>query len=241
MNWSVKKRFWTDVTVETRDTGFVVALDGKALRTPAKAQQILPSVAVAEMVSDEWRTIEENIDPERMPVTRWANSAIDKVTPQFAEVAAMLASYGETDLLCYRADGPDALVAQQAEVWDPVVQWAEDRFDVAIRTTDGLLPVAQDAESVRRLSAEIQRLSAFELAAFHDLVTLSGSLILALAVRDENISARAAWRAAHLDEDWQNAQWGVDEEAEKMRANKYSTFSVSAQILGNLFQPGKIG
>ena len=213
MSGWARKRFWKEVAIGAEGAGFAVLLDGRPLRTPAKTPLILPSRALAELVAAEWAAQGETLDPESMPATRAANAAIDKVTPQFAEVAAMLAAYGETDLLCYRAEAPAELVAEQARAWDPLLDWAARRYGVRLAVTAGIMPAAQPPETLARLADEVARLTPFQLTGFHDLVALSGSLIVALAVIEGQGTPEALWTLSRIDEDWQARQWGTDDEA----------------------------
>ena len=218
------KRFWKDVTVAEGPGGWHVLLDSRPVRTPAKAAMDLPTEAMARAVAVEWAAQEADIDPRTMPITRSANSAIDRVVPQHDEVAAMLAAYAETDLLCHRAEGPEALARRQAEGWDPLLDWAADAFGARLWATAGILPVAQPEASLARLHDAVREADAFRLAALHDLVTLSGSLILGLAVARGRLGARDAWRLSRIDEDWQIEQWGEDEEAAEAAARKLDQF-----------------
>ncbi len=218
-NW-VAKRFWKAATVTEAEGGFGVALDGRAVKTPAKAPLIVPSRALAEAIAAEWDAQVEKIDPGSMPVTRGANAAIDKVRTQHAEVAALIAEYGGTDLLCYRAEAPEALIARQAAAWDPLLDWAETVLGARLTVTQGVVPVAQPAAAQAALSARVAALDAFELAALHDLVGITGSLVLGLAVALGRLDAATAWDLARIDEAWQIEHWGADEEAEAQAALK---------------------
>lgn len=212
--WAAK-RFWK--TVESRvdeNGGFGVWLDGRPVNTPGKTRLIVPTEAVAARVAEEWDAQEGVIDPNTMPWTKSANSAIDKVAPQRAEVEAHIASYAGTDLLSYRADGPDALVARQAEVWDPVLDWVRDTFLVEIAVTRGVMPVEQDSAGLLRLAAAMNEMSDFQITGFHDLVTISGSYLLGLAATQKWAQIDRLWQLSRVDEDWQIEQWGEDEEAE---------------------------
>ena len=170
------KRFWTEVSIGVRGDGFAVFLDGRPVKTPAKTSLSAPSEALAQAIADEWAAQEGEVRPEGMPYTRMANAALDKVTPQRAEVATMLADYGGTDLLCYRAEGPDALVARQAAQWDPYLEWAATAFGARLHLQTGLMPVPQEAAALEALKAQVDALDPFRLSAFHDLVALTGSL-----------------------------------------------------------------
>jgi chaperone required for assembly of F1-ATPase len=218
------KRFWKDVTVAEGPGGWHVLLDSRPVRTPAKAAMDLPTEAMARAVAEEWAAQEGDIDPRAMPVTRSANSAIDRVAPQHGEVAAMLAAYAETDLLCHRAESPEALARRQAEGWDPLLDWSAEVFGARLWATAGILPVAQPEASLARLHDAVRETDAFRLAAFHDFVTLSGSLILGLAVARRRLDAAEAWRLSRIDEDWQIEQWGEDEEAAEAAARKLDHF-----------------
>ncbi len=218
------KRFWTDTRVVPDESGFGVELDGRRLKTPAKATLIMPTRHMAEAVATEWDAQIETIDPGTMPVTQSANSALDKVRHQHAEVAGMLAAYGDTDLLCYRAEGPQELVTRQAEQWDPVLDWADDALGARLVPRTGIMHEAQDARALAALEAQVHALTPFELAAFHDLVSLSGSLILGFAAALDWRPADAIWDLSRLDESWQEEQWGVDEEASANAEQKRRAF-----------------
>ena len=224
MSGWARKRFWTETEVAEDGDGFGLRLDGRAVRTPAKAALVLPTRALAEALAEEWAAQEDDVRPETMPLTRMANSAIDKVAGEQAEVVRHLAAYGETDLLCYRAEAPAELVDRQAEAWDPWLDWLEMRFGVRPATVAGVIPKAQDPEVLGRLEAEVAKLSVFELSAFHDLVALPGSLILALAAASGDADPGALWEAARVDELWQIEQWGEDEEAARVNDLKRQAF-----------------
>jgi chaperone required for assembly of F1-ATPase len=226
----VAKRFWSAVTITDTPDGFSIRLDDKPLRTPAKAPLVLPSRGLAQLVAAEWEAQTGKVDPRTMPATRTANSAIDKVIPQQTEIAGMIAAYGASDLLCYRAETPLALVARQAESWDPLLDWARARFGTALRKGPGVIPVRQDEEAIARLSEQVFCQSPFELAAFHDLVSLSGSLVLGLAVIHGERTADAAWELSRLDEIWQEEQWGQDDEASAATAVRNAAFLHAAQF-----------
>ncbi len=215
-----QKRFWKEATVAENADGFTVLLDGRGLKTPAKATLLVPTHALAAEIAAEWDAQEEVVDPLSMPFTRTANAAVDKVAFQHAEVADMLAAYGDSDLLCYRADTPEELVARQAALWDPALEWAKDALGVTLEARAGLMHVPQNPEALGLLSGHVHRLSVFELAAFHDLVSLSGSLILGFAAALDWRDADAIWTLSRLDELWQLEQWGKDEEAEEMAEHK---------------------
>lgn len=219
-----QKRFWTDVNVDKDEGGYAVTLDGRRIKTPAKAALLLPSREMAEAVAGEWVAQEEEIDPRGMPFTRSANAAIDKVRTQHAEVADMLADYGDADLLCYRADSPQELVARQAEAWDPALDWAAEALGARLEPRSGVIHAPQEPQALERLRAQVHALDDFQLAAFHDLVSLSGSLVLGFAAAQGWREAETLWQLSRLDERWQEEQWGVDDEAAAVEAFKRAEF-----------------
>jgi chaperone required for assembly of F1-ATPase len=221
--WALK-RFWTQAEVTPADGGFAVVLDGRPIKTPAKRALVVPKEALAQAIAQEWQAQEERVDPASMPFTRMSNSALDKVATQHGEVAEMLAAYGDSDLLCYRADHPEGLVARQVAGWDPLLDWAAERFRARLTVQTGIMHRPQPAEALARLSAEVQGQPPFQLAALHDLVAMSGSLVLALSVIHAVRSPEDAWALSRLDETWQEEQWGVDEEAARIAEIKRHEF-----------------
>jgi chaperone required for assembly of F1-ATPase len=210
--WKLK-RFWTEASVSEAVGGYAVLLDGRGVKTPAKTSLVVPTVELARAIADEWDAQEGTIDPTTMPFTRSANAAIDKVTHQFDEVVNLLAEYGETDLLCYRADSPIELTQRQAQAWDPLLGWAKDTLGADLSPATGVMFVEQPARSLNHLKTVLLDQSAFQLTAAYDLISISGSLILGLAVCKGEISAQEAWDLSRIDEMWQIEQWGEDEEA----------------------------
>ena len=201
------KRFWINVTL---DDGRAVSLDGKPVRTPGRVPLALPTDALAEAVAGEWRAVEGEIDPRAMPLTGLANAAIDRVGADPALFARGLAVYAESDLLCYRADAPDDLVARQQAAWNPLLDWARARYDVHLETATGILHRAQPAATLTRLGEAIATRDAFALAALSPIVTIGGSLIAALALAENAATPEQVWDAITLDEDYQAERWGRD-------------------------------
>ncbi|MDJ0994650.1 MAG: ATP12 family protein [Dinoroseobacter sp.] len=228
--WAAK-RFWKAADVAECEGGFTVALDGRFVRTPLKKPLVVPSTGFAKAIAAEWEAQEELVDPTTMPFTRAANAALDKVSAQRAEVCEMLAAYAGTDLLCYRATGPRALVERQAAGWDPHLKWAAQLFSAPLQVTAGIIPVEQPKESLARYLQEVQAFSDFELTGFHDLVAISGSLVLALAVANQRLSAGDAYDLSRIDELWQIEQWGEDEEAMELAERKRFEFLQAHQVM----------
>lgn len=219
------KKFWTEVAVGAVDGGYEVTLDGRRVRTPAKAHLVVPTAALAQAIAAEWDAQGDQIDPETMPYTRSANAAIDKVTHQFAEVADMLAEYGDSDLLCYRADHPAELAARQAAIWDPLLDWAAGTLGAQLAPREGVMHAPQEAGALARLREQTHAFTPFELTAFHDLVAISGSLVIGFAAAHRFQSVDSLWNASRLDESWQIEQWGEDEEAAASEMVKKQSFS----------------
>lgn len=228
------KRFWKDVAVVPEGAGFGVTLDGRPLRTPARQPLVVPTEALAAAIAAEWLDSSEEVDPRSMPLTGLANAALDRVAPDPETFAINLARYGESDLLAYRAEGPLALAERQADAWDPLLQWARRRFDVDFATTAGVWFVAQPADTVRRLAHAVASHSPFQLAALSPLVTISGSLVIALAVIEGEVTAEQAWAAAAVDDAWQLEKWGEDAEAMIALGNRRRDFLSAARFLSLL-------
>jgi chaperone required for assembly of F1-ATPase len=224
------KRFYK--TAEARDGA--ILLDGRPVRTPARAALVLPNPALADAVVAEWTAQGEDILPASMPLTGLANAAIDRVASDPATFAAGLAEYAKGDLLCYRAEGPDSLVAAQVAAWDPPLDWARARYDVHFAITTGIVHVDQPAETIARLGAAVAARDAFTLAGLSPLVTISGSLVLSLMVTERAIDPDAAFDTAHLDELWQVGRWGEDALATEARENRRRDFNAAARYVGLL-------
>ncbi|HEY0413025.1 MAG TPA: ATP12 family protein [Allosphingosinicella sp.] len=204
------KRFYKDATASPQDGGVAVLLDGRPVKTPARHALRVPNARLAEAIAAEWKAQGETIEPHTMPLTGLANAAIDRVAPDPEAFARGLVRYGEADLLCYRADAPRPLVERQAALWDPLLDWARRRFDAEFETVCGIMHRPQPEATVERLAAAVMARGAFELAGLAPLVTVSGSLLIALALAEGAVGLEQAWSAATLDEAWQAEQWGDD-------------------------------
>lgn len=225
------KRFWEDVTVEEEDSGWAVRLDGRAVLTPAHRPLRLPTRALADAVAEEWRSVGAEVDPRTMPLTGFANAAIDRVLPESPAFAAGLGRYAEADLACYRSEWPPELVGRQEQGWDRLLAWARRRYDVDFATTSGLIHVPQPPATVDRLVHEVTALDPFRLASLSSLVTIGGSLVAGLAVLEKAIPAEEAWTAVSIDERWQLEQWGCDTGAEQALGNRRRDFLAAARFL----------
>jgi chaperone required for assembly of F1-ATPase len=225
------KRFWKEVSVDP-DRG--IRLDGKPVRTPGKQPLILPTDALAEAVADEWRAVGEGaeIDPRAMPLTGLANAATERIDP--AAFAAALAAFGESDLLCYRAESPDDLVARQAALWDPLLDWARTRYDVHFEIAAGVMHRPQPPATIARLAEAVVARNAWQLAGLSPIVTIGGSLVAALALDESAATPEDVWRAVELDEDWQAEQWGRDELSLGALESRWRDFNAGVRFLNLL-------
>jgi len=222
------KRFYKSVT--TSDEGGVL-LDGRPVRTPARAPLLMPTPGLAEAVAAEWAGQGEEIRPQDMPLTGLANAAIDRVAPDHAAFAAGLAQYGETELLCYRADSPPDLIARQQDRWDPLLDWARGQYDVEFTLVTGIMHQPQPMATVLRLGDAVAAASAHQLAALSPLVTIGGSLVIGLALLEEAVLPEDAFAIAHLDELWQAEQWGEDDWALEARNARKRDFLAACRFL----------
>jgi chaperone required for assembly of F1-ATPase len=204
------KRFYAKAEARPEEGGVAVMLDGRLVRTPAKNPLRVPTEELAEAIAEEWNAQGEEVDPRTMPLTGLANAAIDRVSPDPAAFARGLAVYGESDLLCYRSEGPRELISRQAERWEPLLAWGRRRFAVDFNVATGVMHCPQPAETVEQLARATAARGPFQLAGLSPLVTISGSLLIALALAEGAIRLEQAWDAATLDEAWQAERWGED-------------------------------
>jgi chaperone required for assembly of F1-ATPase len=214
----MSRRFYKMVSIAGEEAPFTIHLDGKAVHTPLKSLLALPGRNLAEAVAAEWRAQNETIDPATMPLTRLANTAIDRVDPNRSRVIDEIVKFAGSDLVCYRASAPERLRERQAAAWDDVLTWAHQALDANLSTASGIVFRDQPPGALAGIRSYLATKSSWELAAIHNLTTLTGSALLALMVAAGAKTGEAAWSAAHVDEDWQNEHWGVDEEAQARRA-----------------------
>ena len=223
-----RRRFYKDVTV-TDDLG--IALDGRAVKTPLKAPLRLPTRALAEAVAGEWAGQEAEIKPATMILTKLANTAIDRVAQDRQRIEAEVLDYANSDLVCYRADRPPALVQRHVAIWDPVVDWARTALDAPFEVTEGVIHRAQPDAALAACGQALGDLNDFELAAYHSLMTLTGSALIAMMLARRATVPEAAWLAAHVDEDYQIEQGGEDAEAKARRASRHAEFMACCRFM----------
>ena len=218
------KRFYKDVTLEAGKAGFLILLDGRVVKTPMKQDLLVPAKALAEAIAEEWGRQGEVIDLEGMIFTKLANTAIDRVVPRRQEIVDELLGFAGSDLLCYRASEPAALVEREEAVWGPFLAWLKVEHEVEMSVASGILHVAQEPEMLETLGRLYEPFDGFALTGAHNLTTLTGSAVLALALLKEKATPEEVWQAAHVDEDFQIERWGADEEASRRRALRWQEF-----------------
>jgi chaperone required for assembly of F1-ATPase len=231
------RRFYKEVGVGD-EAPFQVLLDGRPIKTPKKLALALPTRALAEAIAEEWRAQNDVIDPARMPLTRFANTAIDAVAETLDAVADDITAYAGSDLLCYRAERPEKLVELQAEHWDPIVAWVNETLGTEFHVGFGIVHVAQPTAAIAGFERALEPHDAMRLSGLHVITTLTGSALIALALDHDWLSADVAWKAAHVDEDYQISQWGEDSEAIARRRGRRAEFDAAVQFLALLKSAG---
>lgn len=232
------KRFYKNASVEETEAGFALLLDGKMAKTPAKKRLVLPAFALAQAIATEWAAQASEIDPAKMPLTRLANLAIDRVAEEAAAIREEIVRYASSDHVLYRAGEPEGLVALQTAHWDPILEWASSAFGARFILAEGVKFVAQPEAALAAIRAEAENWPPpFALAALASLTSLAGSALIALALARERLTAVEAWNAAHVDEDWNVRQWGEDAEAASRRAQRFCEFEAAAKMLALLDRP----
>jgi chaperone required for assembly of F1-ATPase len=216
-----QRRFYKTVSVSLERA---ILLDGKPVRTPMKAALVLPTSALAHAVAGEWQAQGETIDPAAMPLTRLANTAIDRVMTDRTRIVAEMLEFAGSDLTCYRAEAPPDLIERQALALNPVLDWAAAELDAAFLVTAGITHRPQPPVALKAVETHLQGLHPFELTALHNMMTLTGSLLIAAMTVAGRLEPEAAWRAAHTDEDFQIEQWGEDAEARLRRDRRQAEF-----------------
>jgi chaperone required for assembly of F1-ATPase len=225
------RRFYARVAVIEREGAFAVVLDERPVRTPARRPLAVAVASLADALAAEWQAQEAVIDPTTMPLNRLVNSAIDTVTTNVETVRADVVKYAGSDLLCYRAEGPAALVQRQSTAWDPILAWARDERRIHLRVAAGIVFVDQPEPALEAVRHEVAGLDPLALAALHVVMTLTGSALLALAVLHGRLGVAEAWAASQVDEDWNVEKWGADAEAAARSAARRRELEAAARLL----------
>jgi chaperone required for assembly of F1-ATPase len=224
------KRFYAAVSPEATGAGWRILLDGRVVKTPKRAELLLPTLALAEAVAEEWRAQGAQIAPASMPLTKLANTALDAVAANLAAVAEDVRGFAGRDLICYRASTPESLVERQRAAWDPLLVWTEQHYGARLIATEGVMPLDQPPASLAALHVVLARFDAFALTGLHIMTTLTGSAVLALAHAAGRLSLEECWAAAHIDEDFQVGIWGEDAEAGRRRTLRFAEMRAASEF-----------
>ncbi len=226
------KRFYKDVSWRAGTHGFEVTLDDRPVRTPGQRPLFVPTEPLARELAGEWDEQIDEIQPDRMPLTRLVTTAVDRVATQRPDVERDLYGFGASDLVCYRAETPVELVQRQAELWQPLVDWIQHRYDAALTVTTGVIPISQPETALSALGAALQPLSELELMALYTVTTATGSLVIGLAVLEGEIAGEAAWAAGLADEHYMFEVWGEDAEAKQRHEALRHDILAAERLLG---------
>jgi chaperone required for assembly of F1-ATPase len=238
VNGRRRKRFYKQAEV-TGDGPYGVALDGRVVKTPGKRNLTVPSFALAEAIAGEWAAQGERIEPERMWMTKLANTAIDLVEGEEERIVAEIVGYAGSDLVCYRAAEPESLAIRQGEFWDPILSWAEETLGVRFLTVQGVMHRTQPPETLQGVESYLHRFDAMRLCALHNIATLTGSALIALSLASGALEPERAWLTAHVDEDWQAERWGEDAEAAERKTRRKQEFDSAVRFLELLGSSGQ--
>lgn len=228
------KRFYKKAEPVQRAAGHGITLDGKPIKTPGKRDLIVPNAALASAIAEEWNIQQAEVRTATMPLTRLATTAVDRVATQRDPIIRQTAAYAATDLVCYRATRPPALAARQQAVWQPLIDWAVLRYDAPLVVTSGVIPKSQSAASLHAFAAAVAEQEDFALTALHLATAACGSLIIALALLEEQLDAQQAFAASQLDESFQIEGWGEDPEQAERRCALAGDIDAAAQFLSLL-------
>jgi chaperone required for assembly of F1-ATPase len=225
------RRVYKRVTSGPVEGGWSVALDGRTLRTPGKAAMVVPSAALAAAIAAEWEGQAGDVRPAQMPLFRLAATALDRTAAFRDRVVTEIGNYAGTDLVCYRAEEPPTLAARQQAVWQPLIDWATQRYDAALHVTSGVVPTRQSAAALKAFAAAVAALDDFRLTALHALTGACGSVVIALALLEGRLDADEAFVASQLDETFQIEAWGEDAEAAQRRRTLAADIAAAARFL----------
>ena len=224
-------KFFKEARAEQIADGVRIILDGRPLKTPKKAALIVPTEALGLVIAAEWNGLGEKIDPERLPLTKIANTVIDGLVGREQDLHEDLVRFISNDLLFYRAGSPVELDQRQRDAWDPVLAWAEERFGATFRLTEGVMPIEQNLVSVAKVASALSGADAMKLAPVHVMTTMTGSALLVIACLEGRLTVDEVWAATHVDETWQEEQWGEDREALARRAMRRAEFNAAVRFL----------
>ena len=227
----IGRKFWQEAKLTERPNGFGIQLDGKFAMTPGKNPLIVPYRSLAEKICEEFQSQDKKINPSTMPYTRRTNTTIDRIPATRNEIVVSVVNYGHTDLVCYRASSPFELVKWQADHWDPVLTWLEEKFAIKLKAGQDITPFEQNSRTIEKFSARINSFDNFLLCGFSEMVPLLGSLILSFAYLYGYGSKEQIWQLSRIDEEWQAKKWGFDSEAQQVAENHYKDFQVACYFV----------
>lgn len=224
------KRFYREARAVESGDGFAVQLDGKPLQTPGKRALCVPSCALAQAIAVEWQGQGPTVNPLRLPLTRLVSTAIDRVAPRRQETVTEIAKYAATDLLCYRAGDPPELAGRQQRIWQPLLDWIAQRYDVTLAVTEDIAPLPQSPAALAAIERAVAAHDPMLLVALHLATSACGSVVLGLALLADRVSADEAFAAAQLDESFQIERWGEDPEQTQRRAALKEDIALAARF-----------
>lgn len=226
------KRFYKQVDAVDVDHGFAIQLDGRPIKTPARAELVLPLKPMADAVAAEWAAQGDDIDPATMPFTALAQGALDQVAKERPRIVSRIAAFADSDMLYFRGDAnQQALADHQAEKWDLLLDWARARYDVSFTLVCGIMHQSQSPLTLKRLAEAVEAQDDFTLAAMLSLVGLAGSLVAVLGLVEGAFDADELWPLVNLEELWQEQQWGADDLAVEKRALKQADYLGAVRFL----------
>jgi chaperone required for assembly of F1-ATPase len=229
------KRFWDTATIEPAAEGYAILLDGRMLHLPGGTVLRVADEPLARAIAEEWQAAggakEGEMSFADTPLTRIAGTAQQRIAPDPAPTIDAIARYAESDLLCYRAEAPEALVRRQAREWQPWLDWAALTYDAPLRITTGITHVRQHRDSIAALRRAVATLDTPALAALGVAVPALGSLVLGLALAEGRLDAATAHALGSLDELFQAEAWGEDAEAAARRRAIADDIGIAARFL----------
>lgn len=225
------RRFYRETGVAPAEGGFAVTLDGRPTRTPGRVPVVVPSEALAQRMAAEWGAQGERIDPATMPVVRLVNSAVESGVEKLPAFRDEIVGYAGNDVLLYRADSPQELVAAEEKLWDAALVKLARHFGVAFQPTIGIIHQPQPAATLKRLSEALAGETLLPLAALVSITTLTGSGLLAIGLRHGLFTPDEVWTAAHVDEDHNLRLWGAVEEAVARRTQRRGEFDAAVSVV----------
>lgn len=234
MTVSGRKRFYATVSVRPEGDAFAVYLDAHRLRSPRGAPLLLPARPLADAIAREWEAQDERITPEHMPLTRLVNAATDRTSAEPEATVKRLAAYGETDLLCHWAEYPEELIVRQRSAWQPMLDWAAEALQVRLRAVAGISTRPQETGSLDTLKRHLNAFDPLSLTAAEAAASVTGSIILTLALAYGRLDAGETWRISRVDEDYQMEKWGEDEEAVRQAEIRRTALDAAAMVFAAL-------